>query len=50
MKIFKKIILFICIIIGILMISNTAKASGGLRLKNLTYNVKLNSDGSADVI
>lgn len=49
-RILKRIFLFICIFAGILIISNTSKASGGLRLKNLSYDVKLNSDGTADVI
>lgn len=48
-RIFRKTILFICIFAGILIISNTSNASGGLRLKNLSYDVKLNSDGTADV-
>ena len=44
-----KVILFIFIFAGILVISNTSNASGGLRLKNLSYDVKLNSDGTADI-
>lgn len=49
-KILKRTILFICIFIGILIISNNSKASGGLRLRNLNYEVTLNADGTADVI
>lgn len=48
-KALTKVILFTCIFAGILVISNTSNASGGLRLKNLSYDVKLNSDGTADV-
>lgn len=48
-KILKKTILFICIFIGILIISNNSNASGGLRLRNLNYDVTLNQDGTADV-
>lgn len=48
-KILKRTILFICIFIGILIISNNSKASGGLRLRNLNYDVTLNQDGTADV-
>lgn len=49
-KILRRTILFICIFIGILIISNNSDASGGLRLKNLNYDVTLNQDGTADVI
>lgn len=49
-KILKRTILFICIFIGILIISNNSNASGGLRLRNLSYDVTLNADGTADVI
>lgn len=49
-KILEKTILCVCIIIGILMLSNTTFASGGLRLRNLKYDVTLNSDGSADIV
>ncbi|MCI8353204.1 MAG: DUF2207 domain-containing protein [Clostridia bacterium] len=48
-KILKRTILFICIFIGILIISNNSNASGGLRLRNLSYDVTLNADGTADV-
>ena len=48
-KILRRTILFICIFIGILIISNNSNASGGLRLRNLKYDVTLNQDGSADV-
>ena len=48
-KILRRTILFICIFIGILIISNNSNASGGLRLRNLNYDVTLNQDGSADV-
>lgn len=49
-KLLKRLILLSCIFIGILLISNSSQASGGLRLRNLNYDVTLNSDGSADVI
>ncbi len=49
-KLLKKIFFCIFIFLGILLLTNTAYASGGLRLKNLTYDVKLNLDGSADII
>lgn len=45
----KKIIIFISIFIGMLLLSNYSHASSGLRLKNLNYDVTLNEDGSADV-
>lgn len=48
-KILKKAILFIFIFIGIQIISNNSNASGGLRLRNLNYDVTLNQDGTADV-
>lgn len=49
-KTIKKVLLFILLFASIIIISNTAKASGGLRLKKLDYDVTLNSDGSANVI
>lgn len=48
-KILKRTILFICIFIGIILLSNNSNASGGLELRNLNYDVTLNDDGSADV-
>lgn len=48
-KILKRTILFICIFIGIMLLSNNSNASGGLILRNLNYDVTLNADGSADV-
>lgn len=49
-KVLKRIILIICIFISILLISSFSQASGGLYLKNLDYDVTLNSDGTADVV
>lgn len=48
-KILRRIILFICIFIGVLILSTNVKASGGLRLRNLKYDVTLNADGTANV-
>lgn len=48
-KVLKRIIIFFVMVIGILLISNASQASGGLRLRNLNYDVTLNSDGSANV-
>lgn len=48
-KILKRTILFICIFIEIIILSNNSNASGGLRLRNLNYDVTLNEDGTADV-
>lgn len=49
-KISSKIILFIITFISILILTNVSKASGGLRLKNLNYDVTLNTDGSANIV
>lgn len=49
-KVVKKLMLFICLFALTILISNTSKASGGLRLKNLNYDVTLNADGSANVV
>lgn len=49
-KLLEKTILFILIFIGMMVISNASQASGSLRLRNLNYDVTLNSDGTADVI
>ena len=48
-KVLNKIIIVILAFCSIIIISNISNASGGLRLKNLNYNVILNEDGSADV-
>lgn len=49
-KVLNKIIIAIIAFLSIIIISNISNASGGLRLKNLNYDVMLNSDGSANVI
>lgn len=49
-KVLNKIIIAIIAFCSIIIISNISNASGGLRLKNLNYDVTLNSDGTADVI
>jgi len=48
-KVLNKIIIAILAFCSIIIISNISNASGGLRLKNLNYDVILNEDGSADV-
>lgn len=49
-KVLNKIIIAILAFLSIIIISNISNASGGLRLKNLNYDVTLNSDGTADVV
>ncbi len=46
----KRICFIFLLFLSILLIANISKASSGLRLKNLNYEVQLNSDGTADVI
>lgn len=48
-KTMKKILIFICMFIAILFISTISNASD-LKLKTLNYDVKLNADGTADVV
>lgn len=48
-KVLNKIIIAILAFCSIIIISNISNASGGLRLKNLNYDVTLNADGSATV-
>lgn len=49
-KIGKILMLFIFSFILTILISNTSKASGGLMLEDLNYDVTLNADGSANVV
>lgn len=49
-KTIKKIFLFAIIFICMLILANTSKASGGLRLRTLNYDVTLNEDGSANIV
>lgn len=48
-KTIKKSIIAFIVFFGILLLSNLSNAAG-LRLKNLDYQVKLNQDGTADVV
>lgn len=48
-KTLNKIIIAILAFCSIIIISNISNASGGLRLKDLNYDVTLNEDGTADV-
>ena len=49
-KVLNKMIIAILVFCAIIIISNISNASGGLRLRNLDYDVTLNSDGSANVV
>lgn len=48
-RLIKKILLIVLVFIGLMIVSNVSNASD-LELKNLNYDVKLNSDGTANVV
>lgn len=49
-KVLNKVLIAILAFCSIIIVSNISNASGGLRLKDLNYDVTLNEDGTADVI
>ena len=44
-----KFLVVLFVFLGMLLISNTAKASSDLNLKQLNFDIQLNSDGSMDI-
>lgn len=49
-RIIKRICFIFLLFLLIVLTANISQASGGLRLRNLDYDVQLNSDGTADVV
>ena len=44
-----KFLVVLFVFLGMLLISNTTKASSDLNLKQLNFDIQLNSDGSMDI-
>ena len=49
-RIIKRVCFIFLLFLLIVLTANISQASGGLRLRNLDYDVQLNSDGTADVV
>lgn len=49
-RIIKRICFIFLLFLLIVLTANISQASGGLRLRNLDYDLQLNSDGTADVV